>query len=69
MIFELQLKPHRHLIYDAPAVTFHPFGSSQWLGCLTAHWKHWGVLKTSNAWVSALEILIQLIWAENVKSR
>ena len=48
MLSELHLGPDIHLLYDAPAVTFHPFDSSQRLVSLTAHWKPWGVLKTSN---------------------
>lgn len=69
MLSELHLGPGLHLIYDALAVTFHPFGSSQCLVNLTTHWKHWGALKTSNAWGPALAILVQLIWARTVKSR
>ena len=36
--FELQLGPCLHLIYDAPAVTFHPFGSRPWLVNMSAYW-------------------------------
>lgn len=66
---ELQLGPDLHLIYDAPAVTFHLFGSSQCLVNLMTHWKHWEALKTSNAWALVLESLVQLIWACSVKYR
>lgn len=68
-ISELQLGLLLHRIYDAPAVTLHPFGSRQWLANMSSHWKPGGVLETSNAWLPASEILIQLIWIGNIKSR
>lgn len=68
MIFQLQLGPCLHLICDVPVVTFHPFGSKQWLVNMSAHQKHREVSETGNAWVPAPEILIQLIWVGSVKS-
>lgn len=69
MISQLCLGPCLQRIYDVPTVTFHPFGSSQWLVNLAAHWKPHGVLETSNAWVPAPEMLIHLLWAGSTKGR